>query len=268
MYFRSLSAVILSILFFAAYSKAQKSTLRVCADPNNLPFSNTREEGFENRIAHMAGLYLGEEVEFVWQRMGRGFVREYIDKGKCDVVIGVPTAYRPLLTTQPYYRSSFVFLIRKSAKFRPSSLDDPQLKNYRIAIEALEEEYTPPAQALARRGLQSQLVGIYSVGEHNFDVGKAVSVGRVDLGIMWGPTAGYFAKLSPNRFSVTPIEPQRDGTLPFAFSIAMGVAKTNQRLHERLNQFIEAKRVDIQKLLAAYGVPQLSMTATISQVKP
>jgi mxaJ protein len=267
MFFRFLSVVSAALLFliFVPLADAQKSTLRVCADPNNLPFSNMREEGFENQMARMIGSYLGDNIEFVWQRMGRGFVREYIDKNKCEVVIGVPATFRPLLTTQPYYRSSFVFLTRRSARFQPSSLDDPQLRNSRIGVEALEEDYTPPAEALSRRGLQSQLVGIYSVGEHNLDVAKAVSGGDVDLGIMWGPAAGYFAKRSPDKFHLVPVSPTSDGTLPFTFSIAMGVARTNRALQARLDQFIQANQSRIQKLLESYGVPRLPIAEPVSQ---
>jgi mxaJ protein len=265
MFFRSPSVVLLALLFTASIASGQQSPLRVCADPDNLPFSNAHGEGFENRIAQMVGSYMGEDVEFVWQRMGRGFVREYIDKGKCDLVIGIPSAFRPLLTTQPYYRSSFFFLTRRSAKFHPSSLDDPQLKSIRIGVEALEEEYTPPAQGLARRGLQAQLVGIYSVGSHSFDIAKAVSDGDVGIGIMWGPTAGYLAKRSPDKFFLSPVQPQADGPLPFTFAIAMGVSKANRRLQARLDEFIASNRANLQKLLDSYGVPQLAINEAVSK---
>ena len=251
--------VALSMFQGAPCAKAQKPKLRVCADPDNLPFSDNHERGFENRLAEMIGSYLHDDIQFVWQRMGRGFIREFMDKGKCDLVIGIPTTFRPLLTTRPYYRSSFVFVSRKSATYQPVSLDDPRLKNFRIGVEALEEEYTPPAQALSRRGLQTQLVGIYAVGSHAFDVARAVSHRDVDFAIMWGPAAGFMAKRSPQTFTITPIQPESDGPLPFTFAIAMGVSKKNDELRLKLNQFIDANRVDIGRLLNVYGVPQLPL---------
>jgi quinoprotein dehydrogenase-associated probable ABC transporter substrate-binding protein len=269
MCFRSLRAILLTVtIFYAATStSAQKPTLHVCADPDNLPFSDLHERGFENRLAQMVGNYLHDNIQFVWQRIGRGFVREFMDKGKCDVVIGIPATFRPLLTTQPYYRSSFVFVTRKSHAYKPTSLDDPQLKNYRIGVEALEEEYTPPAEALSRRGLQSELVGIYAVGSHSFDLAKAVSHSEVDFAIMWGPTAGYIAKHSSHTLTVTPIQPESDGPLPFTFAISMGVRKRNHELQSNLDQFIDTNRAEIQKLLNSYGVPQLPLSQTPSQAR-
>jgi mxaJ protein len=258
---RSLSLLLL-FSFFACSSDAapaDKKFLRVCADPDNLPFSDVHGRGFENQLAHMVARFLDEDLQFVWQRMGRGFVREFMDGNKCDLVVGIPAAFRPLLTTEPYYRSSYVFLTRQSATFRPGSLDDPKLKNVRIGVEALEENYTPPAEALSRRGLQAQLVGIYSVGSHSMDLARAVSRDDVDLAIMWGPTAGYAAKHSGEAFSLTPLLPESDGALPFTFSIAMGVRKGNRELQTKLDAFIAAHRVGIAKLLDRYGVPQLRL---------
>src|SRR3954469_16422854 len=89
---------------------AQSRELRVCADPNNLPFSNTKRQGFENQIAADVAKNLNAHLTYVWQRMGRGFVREYLEKGQCDLLVGIPTNYRPVLTTSPYYRSTYVFV--------------------------------------------------------------------------------------------------------------------------------------------------------------
>jgi mxaJ protein len=264
MCFRFLSVALIScsVFYFGPSAVARKPILHVCADPDNPPFSDMQENGFENHLAQMIGTYLHDDIQFVWQRMGRGFVREFMDKGKCDLVVGIPSTFRALLTTQPYYRSSFVFLIQKSAKYQPTSLDDPDLKKHRIGVEVLDEEYTPPAEALYRRGLQTQLVGIYAVGSHSFDVAKAVSHNEVDFAIMWGPTAGYIAKHSSQTLTVTPIQPESDGPLPFTFAISMGVSKKNHELQLKLDQFIDANRTEIQKLLETYGVPQLSLSQT------
>ncbi|MFL6464696.1 MAG: quinoprotein dehydrogenase-associated putative ABC transporter substrate-binding protein, partial [Bryobacteraceae bacterium] len=88
----------------SVFAAAQTRELRVCADPNNLPFSNTKLQGFENQIASLVAKDLDAHLTYVWQRMGRGFVREYLDKGQCDLLVGIPSNYRPVLTTAPYYR--------------------------------------------------------------------------------------------------------------------------------------------------------------------
>lgn len=266
---RSLSVILplFALLASPELIFAAPPPLRVCADPANLPFSGIRGNGFENRLARMVATFLDRDVEFVWQRMGRGFVREYMDSGKCDVVMGIPTAFRSLLTTQAYYRSSYVFLTRHSASFQPASLDDPRLKQFRIGVEALQDEYTPPAEALSRRGLQSQLVGIYSVGSHSMDLARAVSRGEVDFAIMWGPMAGYAAIQAPKSFVLKPMQPESDGSLPFTFAISMGVRKGDLALQSQLNAFINAHRVDIAKLLDRYGVPELPLNEASIRVK-
>jgi mxaJ protein len=269
MYSRFLSLFVwLFVLICVGTTSAETKLLRVCADPHNLPFSDIHGHGFENELARMLAKSLGQDFQFVWQRMGRGFVREFMDTGKCDLVVGIPSAFRPLLTSEPYYRSSYVFLTARSKKFRPASLDDPDLKKVRIGVAALQEDYTPPAAALARRGLQSQVVGIYSVGSHSMDIAKAVSRGEVDLAIMWGPIAGYAVKRSPKTFSLAPVQPEMDGATPFTFAIAMGVRKGNRELQSKVNAFIDAHHETIAKLLDSYGVPQLPLPQISSELRP
>lgn len=269
MCFRFLSLLVsLFVLVCVGTTSAETKLLRVCADPDSLPFSDIRGHGFENELARMLAKSMGEDLQFVWQRMGRGFVREFIETGKCDLVVGIPSAFRALLTTEPYYRSSYVFLTAQSKKFRPASLDDPDLKKFRIGVAALQEDYTPPAAALARRGLQSQIVGIYSVGSHSMDIAKAVSRGDVDMAIVWGPIAGYAAKRSPKTFSLALVQPETDGAMPFTFAIAMGVRKGDRELQSKVNAFIDAHRAVIAKLLDSYGVPQLPLPQISSELRP
>src|SRR5438270_8038510 len=130
---------------------AQNRELRVCADPNNMPFSARDQAGFENRIAALVAQNLGARLTFVWQRMGRGFVREYLDKAQCDLLIGIPTNYRPVLTTSPYYRSTYVFVSRSDGELKVSSFNAPELHRagLKIGVQVMDEEYTPPGAALA-----------------------------------------------------------------------------------------------------------------------
>src|SRR5437868_4179446 len=115
--------------------RASATELRVCADPDNLPNSNRQQQGFENRIAELVARDLNARLTYEWQRMGRGFVRDVVDKGKCDVVLGIPQNFRALLTTQPYYRSTFMFVTRRDRGLHLHSFDDSQLRNLKIGVQ-------------------------------------------------------------------------------------------------------------------------------------
>lgn len=259
MFSRFLSTV--SALALAASALAvlppTSQPLRICADPDDLPFSNRANQGFENRIAASLGSWSGQPIEYVWQRMGRGFVREFMNTGRCDLVIGIPARFPSLLTTKPYYRSTYVFVSRANAPFFPTSIDDPGLKNVQIAVEALDEEYAPPAEAFGRRGLTTQLVGIYAVGSHAFEPIEAVRSGRADLAAVWGPVAGYADVKAPGTLHIAALQPSSDERLPFTFEISMGVRKNNRELADRLNEFIDARGPQIHAVLTEFGVPQL-----------
>jgi mxaJ protein len=248
----------LSSLIVAMALNAQTRDLRVCADPSNMPFSSREQTGFENRIAAMVAQELGARLTFVWQRMGRGFVREYLDKAQCDLLIGIPVNYHLVLTTSPYYRSTYVFLSRQEEPV--PSLDSPTLRGLKIGIQVLDEQYTPPGEALARRGLQNTIVGFDTIGEGADSIVRAVADQKVDIAIAWGPLAGYFAKGSGHNLRVTPVEPEVDPPgLPFTFAISMGVRKGNLALRDQLEQILRARGADIRAILDDFGVPQLPL---------
>ena len=248
----------LSPLIVAAGLNAQTPDLRVCADPDNMPFSSREQTGFENRIAALVAQELGTHLTFVWQRMGRGFVREYLDKAQCDLLIGIPTGYHPLLTTSPYYRSTYVFLSRQKAPV--PALNSPALRDLKIGIQVLDEQFTPPGEALARRGLQTTIVGFDTIGDGADSIVRAVADQKVDLAIVWGPLAGYFAKEFGHDLRITLLEPEVDPPgLPFTFAISMGVRKGNLELRNRLEQILLTRRADIRAILDDFGVPQLPL---------
>src|SRR5438270_128028 len=112
-----------TVSLLAVAATGQVRELRVCADPNNMPFSNMQGQGFENRIAELAARDLGAHLSYVWQRMGRGFVREYLDKGQCDLLIGIPSNYHSVLTTNPYYRSTYIFVSRRDQELKATSFN-------------------------------------------------------------------------------------------------------------------------------------------------
>jgi mxaJ protein len=212
---------------------------------------------------------LNAHLIYVWQRMGRGFVREFIDTQKCDLVVGVPAKLRGFATTRPYYRSTYVFVTRRDSAAHPQSLNDPILRDLRIGVEALDEQYTPPGEALAHRGLQPNLVGYYSIGEHSEDAVQAVAEKAIDVAMVWGPTAGYAAKKSGELLQLTPIEPDENARLlPLSFDISIGVKKSNLVLKEQLDKILVRRKAEIEEVLANYGLPRLPLPSSEGEQRP
>lgn len=239
--------------------------LRVCADPNNLPFSNQRGEGFENKIAELLAQDLGDRVEYTWWAQRRGFFRNTLRAGVCDVVIGVPSAVEMALTTKPYYRSTYVFLSRKDRKLNVTSLDDPALKSLRIGVQIIGDDFTnaPPAHALSRRNIVGNVKGFTVYGDYSQQnpparIVDAVVHRDIDLAIVWGPLAGYFAKQSRVSLDIVPVSPQIDQPfLPFVFDISMGVRREDQELRDQLEQILDNRRAEIDRILENYKVPRV-----------
>lgn len=250
----------IALLMTGLVTVAQTRELRVCADPNNLPFSNTSQQGFENHIAELVAKDLDAKLHYVWQRMGRGFVREYLDKSQCDLLIGIPANYRSVLTTTPYYRSTYVFVSRRNRGLQITSFDSPQLHGLKVGVQVLDEEYTPPGEALARRGLQAGIVGFDTLGDGADSIIRAVAQRQVDVAVVWGPLAGYFARGYHGKLTLTPVEPEVDPPgLPFTFAISMGVRKGNVSLRDEMEAFLSHHQRDIREILNQYGVPQLPL---------
>ncbi len=240
--------------------------LRVCADPNNMPFSNQRREGFENKIAAVVGAELGRPVTYFWLPQRRGFIRNTLRAGNCDLVMSMPSqASGAVQPTTPYYRSTYVFVTRRDRGLRVRSLDDPALKTLRIGIQLTGDDYDnpPAAQALARRQLIANVRGFtvygdYSKPDPQRTIVDAVADGRVDLAIVWGPLAGYFASREPSALALAPVRPQSDGPmLPFVFDIAMAVRRDDAPLRAAIDRAIARRRPEIRRILVEYGVPQV-----------
>jgi mxaJ protein len=241
--------------------------LRVCADPNNLPFSNQRQEGFENRIAELVARDLNAKLTYVWWAQRRGFVRNTLNENQCDLLIGVPSSFERARTTTPYYRSTYVFVTRTDRHLKIASFDDPQLRRLRIGVQLIGDDATntPPAHALSKRNIISNVRGYSVYGDYRQPnpparVIDAVARGDVDISIAWGPLAGYFAQREPVRLDVTPVSPQIDlPFLPFVFDISMGVRRGNDTLRDELNGVIARRRSEIDRILSEYGVPRLDI---------
>lgn len=242
-----------------------EGVLRVCADPNNLPFSNERGEGFENKLAEMLAEEMRAELQYTWWAQRRGFFRNTLRAGACDVVMGVPASFELALTTSPYYRSTYAFVYRRDKGLDVRSFDDEALRRLRIGVQLVGDDgaNTPPAHALAARGLVRNVKGYSLYGDYARPdppgrIVEAVAAGEVDVGVVWGPQAGYFARRQRAPLAVVPVRPRIDlPFLPFVYDISMGVRRGDDALLARLEQFLERRRPDIERLLDDYGVPRV-----------
>lgn len=256
-------AAIAAVLLPAAPLAAQHSrVLRVCADPNNLPFSNAKEEGFENRIAQLVARELRASVQYTWWAQRRGFSRNTLRAGSCDLFVGVPSGFEPVLATRPYYRSTYTFVTRRNGP-RISSLDDPRLRTLRVGVQLVGDDYanTPPAQALANRGIIRNVRGYTVIGNYlqpnpPSRIMHAVVAGEVDVAIVWGPLAGWFARRASTPLRVVPVSPEIDiPYLPFVFDMAMGVRRGDTTFRNTLDTIIGRRQGEIDAILREYGVP-------------
>ncbi|MCK1392526.1 substrate-binding domain-containing protein [Bradyrhizobium sp. 1] len=274
----NLPGIALGLLFALATSAAAASdaALRVCADPNNLPFSDSAEAGFENRLAAMVAAHFGEQVSYTWWAQRRGFIRSTLKAGTCDVVMGLPAGYDLVETTKPYYRSTYVFVTRRDRQLELSSLIDPRLHHLAIGVHLIGDDGNnpPPAQALGDQGIVDNVRGYSIYGDYReanppARLIEAVENGAIDVAAAWGPLGGYFAQRSPVPLTVVPIRDyERFAPQQFQFAIAMGVRKGDHALRDRLNAFIDEHRSEINALLRSYGVPLVDPPVTASGGQP
>jgi mxaJ protein len=239
---------------------AKRATLRVCADPNELPFSNRAEQGFENRLARLLARELGADVEYTWWAQRRGFLRQTLKAGRCDVVLGVPQRLEAVATTRPYCRASYAFVSQRERGYDIASYDDPRLRYLKVGVQLIGDDgvNSPPAHALGRRGIVNNVVGFSVLGDYAGDAPlaapvKAVDDGAVDLAIVWGPVAGYFAKHAQHKLAVVPLSMASDAGVPQSFDIAVGVRRSDRELLARLDAALGRRAPEVKELLVEYG---------------
>jgi mxaJ protein len=240
--------------------------LRVCADPDNMPLSNQKGEGYEQRIAELVAREWNSKVEYAWWPVRRGFFSRALNGRYCDVAIQAPAGLDMAGVTKPYFRSGYVFVTRKDRGLDIKSLADPRLKKLKIGVNLLnsDAENTPPAMALSQYGVVGNLVGFttfYSDSARPEDIVNAVAKKDVDVAIVWGPLAGYFVKKSAVPLTLQPL-PERDSLSPdfqFQYNIGMGVRRRDQALRDSLQSTLERKGPEIQAILKQYAVPVLPM---------
>ncbi|MFL5296660.1 MAG: substrate-binding domain-containing protein [Phenylobacterium sp.] len=237
--------------------------LRVCADPNNLPFSNRAGEGFENRLVQMIASDLHRPVRYVWWAQRRGYVRNTLKDRRCDLWPGVASSVDMLATTRPYYRSTYVFVTRADRGLDIRSFDDPRLRTVTVGVQMIGDDAanTPPAHALARRGIIGNVRGFMLYGDYARPnppaaIVEAVDRGDIDVAVVWGPLAGYFAARARHPLRLAPVQPWLDGPQwPMAFDVSMGVRRDDRRLQRALDVELDRLKSKVDALLAAYHVP-------------
>jgi quinoprotein dehydrogenase-associated probable ABC transporter substrate-binding protein len=241
----------------------EKKQFRVCSDPENLPFSNRKLEGFENKIAELLAKEFGASLSYVWWGQRQGFIRNTMNatlkEARCDVVIGVPAGYDLVQTTRPYYRSTYVFVYPRGKGLQIKSLDDPVLKKLKIGVHLIGDDYTnpPPVHELAKRGIVDNVVGFdtfYSAENPPNRIIDAVAAGKVDVAVVWGPAAGYFVLHHNVPLEVVAV-PSGKMDLPSTFDISMGVRPGDNALKAQLEKVLDRRQLEIRKILKDYGVP-------------
>jgi len=257
------AAVVLMAAPFAREATAQTSdlvtrtTLRVCADPANMPFSNTAGEGFENKIADLIGAKLGIPVEYTWFPQATGFVRMTLGSNRCDVVIGFAQGDELVQNTNHYYRSTYVLVVPADGPLADvTTLSDPRLKGQHLGVIA----GTPPATVLARNGLIGDVRPYPLTVDRRFESPAEkmiadIESGEIAGGLLWGPIAGYYARSVEKPLKLISLAKETGSRM--TYRITFGVRPRDQDWKRELNRFIRDNQGEINAILASYGVPLL-----------
>jgi mxaJ protein len=256
------SAIVLFGL--ATVVTASADEIKVCADPNNMPFSNKDSAGFENKIMSIVADALGDKLTYVWWAQREGIISDALDVGLCDVIPGIGNVPGVLLTYPPYYRSSYVFVTR--AGMTPVSwFDDPALKELKVGVQLVGNDGAnpPTTLALSRRGIVDNVQGFSVLGDYAqanppSRIVEAVAQKQIDVAVVWGPTAGYFAAQETPRLVVTPVAyPSDTAHLPMAFDISMGLRLDEGVLRLQIEAALRSRKSQIDAVLSAFHVPRL-----------
>ncbi len=258
-----------ALLAVAAPARAQRpgpfdpTRLRVCADPDNMPSSNDKLEGYENKLASLIAQELKAKLEYVWFPTRRGYFR-ILNGRYCDLAIEAPAGLDMAGATKPYFRSGYVFVARQGSGLEDvTSLADPRLKKLKIGVNIFtsDAENSPPAMALSHHGVVGNLTGystFFDDQNRPEDIIKAVADKEVDIAIAWGPLAGYFAKKSSVPLVLSPLPPRDSlSDFPFQYDIGIAVRRQDKEFRDSLQAVLDRKRPAIESILKEYGVPLL-----------
>jgi quinoprotein dehydrogenase-associated probable ABC transporter substrate-binding protein len=231
---------------------------RACGDPRNMPFSNEKGEGFENKLAELLAAKLGKKLGYTYFPQATGFVRNTLGSHRCDVIMGFPQGDELAQVTIPYYRTSYALVFKPGSGLdEVTALDDPKLKDKRIGIVA----GTPPGTNMAINGLMAHAKPYPLMIDTRIDSSAMAMIddlqrGDIDCGILWGPLAGFYALRAEPRLIVSPLVKETRGP-PMIYRIGMAVRQSDQEFKRTLNKLITENQPEINKLLISYGVPLL-----------
>jgi quinoprotein dehydrogenase-associated probable ABC transporter substrate-binding protein len=264
---------VLLAVFAHGPALADDAALRVCVDPDNLPYSHADGRGYEPALAQWLAAQLHRPLQLQWQPLRRGLVRKTLGAGVCDVLLTVPQGLERVLTTRPYYRSGYVFATRADDPAPLASFSDPRLATLRIGVQLVGDDgaASPPGHVLARYGAVQHVVGYTVDGGSAADAGapagqriaQALQRHELDAALVWGPQIGWYAAQVQPPLQLQPAQPPADARqLPFSYAMALAVRRGDTGLRDALQAALEARRADIDALLRAHGVPLLPLDAT------
>lgn len=242
-----------------------RTSFRVCSDPSNLPFSNDKGEGFENKIAELLAAKLGVPLKYTLYPNSIGFLRNTLRVRRCDIVMGIVTGAELVQNTNPYYRSAYVMVTRKADNITADKIEDPQLKNLRIGLTA----GAPPADIAAKNGLAPNIrpYDLYVDTRYQSpgkDMINDLANKEIDVALLWGPIAGYYAAQHGDALKITPLLNEPKSTR-MEFYITMGVRPGENKWKNEINDLLRANKDEIEKILRDYHVPMLNARGALIQ---
>ena len=236
--------------------QVNRKSLRVCSSPENLPYSNEKGEGFENKIADIIADELKVPVEYTWFPLGIGLARKTLAAKKCDVILQTIQADEYTLNTNSYYRSTYALVFKKTAGLDGiTSVFDPRLKGKKLSNQG-----GPVGDQIAKAGLMPDVKSYRLMVDRRYDnpekdIIDDVRAGVIDVGVIWGPFAGYFARPYKDELVVVPLLEETAGTSKIEYRMTMGVRANEVAWKRQLNDIILKRQGDIDKVLLDYGVP-------------
>ena len=234
------------------------SILRVCADPDNLPYSNKKRQGFENRIIELIGAKLGREVRYTWFPQSIGFVRNTLRLRECDLISGITTTSQRVQNTNPYYYSVYTMVYRKDEGLDATTMSDPQLKDLKLGVVA----GTPPASIIAQLGLLGNVKPYQLFADTRrykparqaiLDVGS----GETDVAFIWGPIAAFYAREAANELVLVPLV-NEDKRVRLRFRVSMAVRFNETEWKHTINSVLKELRPEMNDILQEFDVPLLN----------
>jgi quinoprotein dehydrogenase-associated probable ABC transporter substrate-binding protein len=259
----SRATVALAATLLAVGAQAQvadlvpRTALRVCADPSDLPFSDDKKEGFENKIADIIGQDLGVPVTYVWFPRIGAFARQTLQKRQCDLVMGTVSGDDEMDTTTPYYHSAYMIVSRADAGIAATAIGDPVLADKKIGLVAA----TPPTDLMVRHDLMARVTSYSLSVDSRFEsparqLVQDIVDRKIDIGLLWGPIAGYYISHEHLPLKAVFLSAEPDSAR-LDYHIAMGMRAGEPEWRRRVNQAIQHRQAEIEAVLADYGIPLL-----------